>query len=181
MVVPRALQSDIVSTLRRVHPYEEPAFDLVPMVELPGDGGTGRVGVLPHPLTLAEFARHAAAVLPATAWGVRAAGSPDQIVETVAVCGGAGGGFIEAARAAGADVYLTADLKHHQSSEAVAERDGLTLVDAAHWATEQPFLRVLAQRLRDQFGTTVEVTVSEQVTDPWSLHIPSSESSLSPL
>jgi putative NIF3 family GTP cyclohydrolase 1 type 2 len=76
-------------------------------------------------------------------------------------------------------VFLTSDLKHHQAVEAVTERapGGLALVDAAHWATELPFLHVLAESLRGRFGTTVEVTVSTQVTDPFGLHVPSSESS----
>jgi len=114
-------------------------------------------------------------VLPATAWGVRAAGDPDRAVRTVAVCGGSGGSLAEAARAAGADAYLSADLRHHPTSEAVTERgsDGMALVDAAHWATEAPWLDAVADRLRDRFGTTVDVRVSRRVTDPWTVHAPS--------
>ena len=61
------------------------------------------------------------------------------MVATVAVCGGSGGDLAEAAAAAGADVLLTSDLKHHRTSEAVADL-GIALVDAAHWATEQPWV-----------------------------------------
>ena len=53
----------------------------------------------------------------------------------------------------------------------------MALVDAAHWATEAPWLDVLATRLRQTFGTTVNVTVSPTVTDPWTLHVPSPETS----
>jgi len=175
MVVPPARRADVLNALRAAHPYEEPAFDLLATVPLPGDVGTGRVGRLPAPLTLAEFARHAAAVLPATAWGVRAAGDPDRTVQTVAVCGGSGGSLVELARDAGADAFLTADLKHHPVVEAVTERDGsgMALVDAAHWATEAPWLDVVAAALHERFATTVEVRVSRQVTDPWTLHLPS--------
>jgi hypothetical protein len=183
MVVPHAIRARVVATLRSAHPYEEPAFDLLPMASLPSNRGTGRVGVLDQPMTLRAFVERAASVLGSTVWGVRAAGDPAQIVRTVAVCGGAGGSLVEAARAAGADAYLTSDLKHHQTSEAVFEHaPGLALVDAAHWATELPFLHELAGRLRDRFGTTVdapEILVSARVTDPWSLHVPSSESSSS--
>jgi putative NIF3 family GTP cyclohydrolase 1 type 2 len=133
------------------------------------------VGELRDATTLREFTTHAASVLPSTAWGVRAAGDPDRPVRTVAVCGGSGGGYAERARAAGADAYLTSDLKHHATNEAVAELggEGMGLVDAAHWATEAPWLDVLAARLRTEFGTTVEVEVSRLRTDPWTLHIPS--------
>jgi putative NIF3 family GTP cyclohydrolase 1 type 2 len=102
---------------------------------------------------------------------VRAAGDPDRPVRTVAVCGGSGGQYSEAARRAGADAYLTADLRHHPVVEAVSERDGvvMALVDAAHWATEAPWLDTVAAALRARF-TTVDVRVSRLVTDPWTLH-----------
>ncbi|MEO8887958.1 MAG: Nif3-like dinuclear metal center hexameric protein [Jatrophihabitantaceae bacterium] len=179
MVVPAVRVEAVVAALRAAHPYEVPAFDL--LAQLPGatTRGTGRVGVLREPMTLREFTSHAAAVLPATAWGVRAAGDPERSVRTVAVCGGSGAAYAETARRAGADAFLTADLKHHGTVEAVSERggDGMALVDAAHWATEAPWLNVVAARLRERFGTTVEVRVSHRVTDPWTLHAPSPESS----
>jgi putative NIF3 family GTP cyclohydrolase 1 type 2 len=146
---------------------------------VPGRRGTGRIGALDEPVPLAEFVRRAAQVLPKTVWGVRAAGDPQRPVRTVAVCGGSGGSLAETARAAGADAFLTADLKHHPAVEAVTERGGagMALVDAAHWATEAPWLDHLAAALRGRFGTTVDVRVSRQVTDPWTLHVPTSEAS----
>jgi dinuclear metal center YbgI/SA1388 family protein len=175
MVVPRRLRGEVVATLRSAHPYEEPAFDLLQMAPIPGRRGTGRVGALRAAVPLREFVAAAAAALPRTEWGVRAAGDPDRPVRTVAVCGGSGGAYIDAARRAGADVFLTADLKHHPAVEAVTERgdDAMALVDAAHWATEAPWLDALAAALRERFGTTVDVRVSRQVTDPWTLHVPS--------
>jgi dinuclear metal center YbgI/SA1388 family protein len=179
MVVPRALRSAVVSALRAAHPYEEPAFDLLLQAPQPTRRGTGRIGQLPRPLPLREFVAAAAAALPATAWGVRAAGDPERLIRSVAVCGGSGGSYSEDARRAGADAFLTADLKHHPVIEAVTERggDGMALVDAAHWATEAPWLQAVAARLRERFGTTVEVRVSRRVTDPWTLHAPSPETS----
>jgi putative NIF3 family GTP cyclohydrolase 1 type 2 len=172
MVVPPRLRERVIRALRDVHPYEEPAFDLYPQVAARSTRGSGRVGELATPMRLDEFARHAAAELPATVWGVRAAGDPARQVRTVAVCGGSGASLIETARAAGADAYLTADLKHHPAVEAVTERgaDAMALLDVAHWASEAPWVDVVAARLRRHFGTTVDVTASTIVTDPWSLH-----------
>ncbi|MFN2517602.1 MAG: Nif3-like dinuclear metal center hexameric protein [Jatrophihabitantaceae bacterium] len=178
MVVPSACRRAVVEALRATHPYEEPAFDLLAGSPVPGRRGTGRLGELERALSLRDFVVHVARQLPATAWGVRAAGDPDRLVRTVAVCGGSGGSLAEGARRAGADAYLTADLKHHSTVEAVTERsDGMALVDAAHWATEAPWLDVVAARLRETLGTTVEIRVSRHVTDPWTLHAPSPETS----
>ncbi len=175
MIVPRGRRHVVVEALRAAHPYEEPAFDVLQMAPVPAGRGTGRVGQLHPATTLAGFVELAAAALPGTVWGVRAAGDPRRAVRTVAVCGGSGGSLIESARRAGADVYLTADLKHHPGVEAVSERgqDAMALVDAAHWATEAPWLDSLADALRARFGTTVDVRVSRQITDPWTLHVPS--------
>ena len=174
MIVPAGARGAVVAALRQAHPYEEPAFDLLAQVSLPGPRGTGRVGTLAAPMSLREFLAHVAASLPATAAGVRAAGDPDRLVETVAVCGGSGASYADAARASGADAYVTADLKHHPTLEATAERgpEAMALIDAAHWATEAPWLDVLAAKLRETF--TVDVRVSRRVTDPWTLHAPSS-------
>ena len=175
MVVPAAARADVIGALRAVHPYEEPAFDLLAQAPLPTRRGTGRIGTLPRPMALREFLALAAAVLPATAGGVRAAGDPQRRISTVAVSGGSGGSLAGLARRAGADVLLTADLKHHPVVEEVSERGegGIALVDAAHWATEAPWLDQVAARLRERFGTSLDVSVSTQVTDPWTLHEPS--------
>jgi dinuclear metal center YbgI/SA1388 family protein len=132
----------------------------------------GRIGSLPAPITLREFAASVAKSLPATAWGVRAAGDPERVVSRVVVAGGACIELAAPAAAVGADVLLTSDVKHHRTSEAIAELD-IAIVDAAHWATEQPWLAVAADVLAAEAtaaGTTVECTVSTLVTDPFTLH-----------
>ncbi|SEP18025.1 Nif3-like dinuclear metal center hexameric protein [Trujillonella endophytica] len=137
--------------------------------------GLGRVGRLARPVPLREFAAAAAAALPATAGGVRLAGDPERPVTTVAVCGGSGGSLLPAAAAAGADVLLTSDLRHHPVSEA-GEAMALdparpALVDVAHWATEWPWLAVAARVLAADLGGRVEVIVAAQRTDPWTVHV----------
>jgi dinuclear metal center YbgI/SA1388 family protein len=166
VVLPRERRDHVVRALLAAHPYEEPAFDVLELATVLGARGIGRVGRLPEPMTLAELTRAAAAALPATAWGVRAAGDPLQVIETLAVCGGAGDDLLE--RAACADAYLTSDLRHHPASEAPA---GLALLDAAHWATEWPWLASAAEALTAATG--VDTAVSTQVTDPWTLQEPS--------
>ncbi|MDT0306093.1 Nif3-like dinuclear metal center hexameric protein [Streptomyces sp. DSM 44917] len=150
-----------------------------PLVPDPSDPagrrGLGRLGELETPLSLAEFTALAAARLPATAQGVRAAGDPDRPVRTVAVCGGAGDSLFARVRASGADAYLTADLRHHPASEA-REESPLALVDAAHWATEWPWCELAAAQLdavSERHGWGLRTHVSRRVTDPWGLHQPS--------
>ncbi|MFH8987111.1 Nif3-like dinuclear metal center hexameric protein [Streptomyces sp. NPDC017940] len=141
-----------------------------------GRRGLGRICELEHPLTLAEFAEHAARRLPATAQGVRVAGDPGRTVRTVAVSGGSGDSLFDAVRAAGVDAFLTADLRHHPVSEARAQTP-LALLDAAHWATEWPWCELAAAQLdeiSDRHGWGLRVHVSKTVTDPWTAHAASS-------
>ncbi len=139
-----------------------------------GRRGLGRIGELPAALRLDAFARQAAAGLPGTATGLRVAGDPDRPIRTVAVCGGAGDGLFDQVRAAGADAYLTADLRHHPASEA-RQHGGPALLDAAHWATEWPWCEQAAAQLdaiSDRHGWALRTHVSRLVTDPWTLHAP---------
>ncbi|MGW3242724.1 Nif3-like dinuclear metal center hexameric protein [Streptomyces sp. NPDC001070] len=155
-----------------------------PLVPDPADPagrrGLGRIGELPEPMTLAEFARRAAAGLPATATGLRVAGDPGRPVRTVAVCGGSGDSLFDDVRRAGVDVYLTADLRHHPASEA-QQAGPPALVDAAHWATEWPWCEQAARRLdevSERHGWALRTYVSRAVTDPWTAHAPAPELSL---
>lgn len=165
VVLPRRLRSSVLAAMRAAHPYEEVSHSLVEMAALPGRTGLGRVGDLPVPLRLADLVEQAARVLPATAWGVRAAGDPDRRVRRLAVCGGAGDGLLEQAARSGADAFLTSDLRHHAAAEAP---EGLALLDAAHWATEWPWLPAQAVRLAAATGLPCDI--SSLVTDPFSLH-----------
>lgn len=174
MVVHPARRTAVVAALRAAHPYEEPAYDLLVTATRSGDRGLGRVGELSEPESLRAFAQRVSGGLPATAAGVRVAGDLDAPVRTVAVCGGAGDDLFDDARSAGADVYVTADLRHHPASESLAHGRP-ALVDCSHWATEWPWLadaeRLLREGLEAQ-GATVETRVSRIVTDPWTARAP---------
>ena len=128
--------------------------------------GIGRVGTLPAPEPFAAFVDRVAAALPPTAWGVRGAGDPARPVRRVAVSGGAGDGMLDLARAAGVDVFVTADLRHHPADEHLRHAGAPALVDVAHWASEQPWCAQAAGILE---GAGVRATVSDARTDPWTL------------
>lgn len=170
-ICPRHLRSAAVAAMLAAHPYEEPAYDVLELAAFDEtDRGSGRIGRLGSPMSLRDFAGHVARVLNETAHGVRVAGDPDQPVETVGLCGGAGDFLLEHARAAGVDVYLTSDLRHHPASE-LREHGAPALVDVAHWAAESTWLPVLRRRLLDALGDTVEVNLSTTNTDPWTFRV----------
>jgi len=149
--------------------------DVVPLTPaangLPEEG-IGRVGDLPEAQTLGDFAARVFGILPAVAGGVRVAGDRDGLIRRVALCGGAGDSLFNEVRASDADVYLTADLRHHPASEAreAAVNDRPYLIDVSHFASEWLWLPAAAEALgnvlTDQ-GHDIEIRVSSTNSDPW--------------
>ncbi len=140
-LVGTAERDRVLAAMKAAHPYEEVAWDLSPAGRMDGRVGFGRIGRLAAPMALADFARKVGACLGENI--LRWAGDPHRRVERVAVVGGSGSTFLDAAARLGAEVMVTADVGHHRWEEA---RDlGLALVDAGHRATEEPGVAQLAR------------------------------------
>ena len=174
MIMPRARRAAVVAAMRAAHPYEEPAWHVHELAAEPSADGLGRVGELDPPVRLADFAGRVADALPATVSGVRVSGDPDAMITTVAVLGGAGDSLLDDARRAGADAYLTSDLRHHPASEFREYADAPALLDVAHWAAEWTWLPLLGRVIATE--TDARPLVSELRTDPWDFAVhPASE------
>jgi putative NIF3 family GTP cyclohydrolase 1 type 2 len=65
---------------------------------------------------------------------VRYTRAKNEMIRTVALCGGSGAEFIGEAIAQGADVYLTADCKYHEFQDADGQ---IGLIDIDHWISER--------------------------------------------
>ncbi len=170
VIAPPAARAGMLSALRRAHPYEEPAFDVFEEAPIPTQTGLGRVGVLEAPTTLRDFTERVRAALPETVWGVRAAGDPDAVVSTVALCGGAGDSFLGTVGSLGADVFVTSDLRHHPVDEHL-RAGGPAVVDVAHWASEWPWCDQARGIVDERFAqcTGWKSRVSVRRTDPWTV------------
>lgn len=165
VVVDRGGMARAMAALESVHPYEEVVIDLVPLIASPRPS-LGRIGRLRDPAPLATVARLLRDELPSP--HLRAAGNPDRLVEVIATVGGAGDSMVDDALAAGADCYVTGDLRHHVTLDAVA--DGLALIDAGHHAVEHaamaPWIDALEEE-RQRLGLTAPLVASAVDTQPW--------------
>lgn len=168
-VAPAALRSSLLKALHTVHPYEVPAYDITETAghqDLDTALGLGRVGELPQEMTLREFTQQVANALPETAWGIRAAGDPDQKVRTVAVSSGSGDSFLSAAAKLGVDVYVTSDLRHHPVDEHL-RAGGPAVIDTAHWASEFPWTAQARDIVENALELDTEIISLR--TDPWTI------------
>ncbi len=176
MVAAPAVRESVRRAMLDAHPYEEVAFSVTASAPRPTDRGSGRIGQLPEPMSLGDFAAHVTEHLPAHSSATRVAGDLDRTVSTVALCGGSGDFLLATADASGADVYVTSDLRHHPVSEHRERVDACAVIDVPHWAAEWTWLPVAAGEVAARCGDTVETRVSTIVTDPWTHVIPSTRS-----
>ena len=160
VLLPLHRQAAVLAALRRAHPYEEVAYELVKLENQHQDVGAGLVGELPEALRPAEFRQ-----LLKTALGVPVVRHTafDQDIKKVALCGGAGSFLTSAAVAAGADAYVTGDVKYH---EFFAPEGQLMLCDVGHFESEQFTSEIFHDLLLAAFGRTFAVLFAETPTNP---------------
>lgn len=159
-IYPVHLERTILAALLEAHPYEEVAYDLIPVANGHPGIGAGMVGELDKPLEESRFL-----ALVKQAFGlkvIRHTKCLDRPVQKVAWCGGSGAFLIAKAKAAGADAYLTGDVKYHEFFEADSK---LLLADIGHYGSEQFTMNLIQRRLHELFPTFA-VRLTEIVTDP---------------
>ena len=142
------LQNKVIAALRKAHPYEEVAFDIIQLENTSPEIGAGQIGTLPQPMEELEFLRHLKATMKA---GVvrytKLAGKP---VQKVAVCGGTGSFLLGAAQRQKADVFITADFKYHEFFDAEGK---IVIADIGHYESEQFTMELFSEFLQEKFPT----------------------------
>ena len=160
VIFPSHLQHAIIQALIKAHPYEEVAYDVVSLVNTHAGTGAGLVGELPRPLDEKSFL----ALLKEqfNLQVVRHTALLDKPVQKVALCGGAGSFLISKALGAGADVFVTGDMKYHEFFDADRR---MVIADIGHFESEQFTTALLIEVLQEKF-TTFAVLKSGVPTNP---------------
>jgi dinuclear metal center YbgI/SA1388 family protein len=166
-VVPIARVSEVITALRKSHPYEEPAFDLITLAPVPSTMGQGRVGSLSESASVGELVDRLKASLEISS--ILVTGEMDRTATTIAMCAGAGGEFVDDAIAAGAEVFLTGELRHHDAIKLA--RAGVAAICTLHSNSERPVLRRLKARLEALVAEPIRPVflVSQTDRDPFSI------------
>lgn len=155
---------NLIAALKRNHPYEEMAYDVIALENggLVNEKGLGKIGVLSQPMDAADFIANTKERL--GLFALRGAGKVPDIVRRVAICSGAGADMIGLAKAKRADVLITGDLKHHDGQRAL--ENNIWVLDAGHYGTEKwvtnCFQQILTAGLAD---SCPEMIVAETARD----------------
>jgi putative NIF3 family GTP cyclohydrolase 1 type 2 len=149
--------NEVLAALRKAHPYEEPAFDLVQLAAPPEKLGQGRIGSLPP----AEFDRVVERIKHQLGLGhLLIAGPADGTITRAACCAGACGDMLDDAIKQKAQLYLTGEMRHHDAIKAA--KAGMTVICTLHSNSERAVLKRLELRLAE---LAPELTVQRSRTD----------------
>jgi len=148
MVVDNSLINRAMDVIREVHPYESPAIEVSGLTNAMSEIGLGAVCACPEGLTAAEFIQRVKDVFGSPVVRHTAIHDPGLVMRRIALCGGAGGEFIGDALNAGAQVYLSSDIRYHDFQD---YQDRILLVDIGHFeseqCTKQIFYDVITQKI----------------------------------
>ena len=159
-LVEKHAQKNILKTLFATHPYESVAYELIPINNTDPSRGMGLLGELPEAMAPTPFMEHCRSVFGTPV--LRHSQLLDQKIRKVALLGGSGSFAIGAAKAAGADAFLTADLKYHNFFEAEGK---ILLVDIGHYESEQFTQKIIHAHLEEKFPNFANISQSS-ATNP---------------
>ncbi len=160
IVFPEHLKSTIISTLKKSHPYEEAAYDIMALENNHNRVGSGMIGELSEPISEKDFLKHTAEIFKVPV--IRHTNLLNRPIQKVAYCGGAGSFLLSHARGEGADVFITGDFKYHEFFDSESK---ILILDVGHFESEQFTPELLKQLLEKKFHTFA-VLLSEVKTNP---------------
>lgn len=148
VIIPAYLESRVVAAMKAAHPYEEVAYEVVSLSNTHQGIGSGVIGELPAALDETQFLTRLKEVFGVPV--IRHTALSGKPVKKIALCGGAGSFLISKALAAGADAYITGDLKYHEFFDANSR---ILLADIGHYESEQFTINLLQEILEQKFPT----------------------------
>ena len=160
-VLPEHLKNNVIRAMISTHPYEEVAYDLYRIENTMPGAGLGCIGELKSSITDSELIERLGKLFEARV--IRHTQLTGKTVKKLAVMGGSGGAYINKAISAGADAYVTADIKYHTFFEAATTN--LLFIDIGHYESEKPALGILYELITKKFPKFA-VLFSEINTNP---------------
>lgn len=131
-VFPVHLQNEIISALKKSHPYEEVAYDIYSLENKFSKAGFGMTGELEKPMSEEEFLNHLKTVFQCEI--IRHTELFGKPVHKIAVCGGSGSFLLNKAIESGANFFVTGDVKYHQFFDTQKK---IVIADLGHFESEQ--------------------------------------------
>jgi dinuclear metal center YbgI/SA1388 family protein len=160
VIFPSHLEHSIIKAMKSAHPYEEVAYDVVNLSNSHQAIGSGVIGNLDKPVDETSFLEQVKKVFNLKT--IKHTALLNKPINKVALCGGSGSFLISKALAAGADVFITADIKYHDFFDSNSR---IVIADIGHYESEQFTIDLLKEKLEQKF-TTFAVLKTMVETNP---------------
>jgi dinuclear metal center YbgI/SA1388 family protein len=160
IIFPAWLQGAVIKAMQAAHPYEEVAYDIIPLLNQHHQTGAGLVGNLPQAMPETDFLQILKKLFQVPV--IKHTALLQKNIQRVALCGGAGSFLINNALRSGADIFITGDMKYHEFFDA---DNRLIIADIGHYESEQFTINLLADGLAKKF-TTFAVLKTKANTNP---------------
>ncbi|MDT2864997.1 Nif3-like dinuclear metal center hexameric protein [Vagococcus carniphilus] len=160
------IEKEVIEAIKKVHPYEEPAYDIFTLDNLTDDYGIGRIGDLKEAMSLMDFTSKVKKTFNLD--GLRLiTDTKDKEIKRIAICGGSGEKFYKDALKKKADVYITGDVYYHTAHDMI--EDKLSVIDPGHYIEEACKLKFVEMfnNWKQEYQWDVSFFVSETNTNPF--------------
>lgn len=161
VILPRHSLSHVINEMLKAHPYEEVAYDIVPLENAYPNSGSGLAGRLPKTVSMTDFIPVIKKI-----WGikhVRLSGNLKQKIQTIALCTGSGASLLDKAIGAGADLFITGDVKYHAG--VMALRSNICVLDIGHFHSEIASVSLLKNIFQKLFPSELQLIHYQKLKD----------------
>ncbi len=161
VILPRRSLNRVMDAMLKAHPYEEVAYDVIPLENSYPNTGSGILGKLPKMVTMTNLIP----VIKKTGGikKLRLCGNPNKKIQTIALCTGSGASLLDKAISAGADLLITGDVKYHAGVSAL--RHDMCLLDIGHFHSEIASVSLLKNIFQKIFGRTLQLLHYQSLKD----------------
>ncbi len=160
IIVPKEKIKNVLSAMLKTHPYEEVAYDIIPL-EIESPHGSGLYGKLPQPISMQQATQKIKKIFGVKKF--RLAGKMNQKIKTIGLCTGSGASLLTQAIKAGVDLFITGDVKYHAAVEAL--RNDVCLVDVGHFYSEISSVSLLKTLFKNLFGSQLHLAEYSRLKD----------------
>lgn len=160
VIYTKDIENNVISKLIESHPYEEVAYDLIPLSNNSDKIGSGIIGELEEEISAMSFLNSLKNKMNTKC--IRHTKLINKNIKTIAVCGGSGSFLLKNAISQKADIFITGDFKYHEFFDA---DNKIVIADIGHFESEQFTINLLVSILKEKF-TTFAIHLTEKETNP---------------
>jgi len=160
VIIPKYATANAITSMLKSHPYEEVAYDTIPLENSSNNIGAGMIGTLDRPVKSLDFLKTLKKQMNVNL--IKHTAILQEEINTVAICGGSGSFLLNDAIHQGADIFITGDFKYHQFFDADGQ---IIIADIGHYESEFYTCELLHDKLKEKFSKFA-VHLTKKNTNP---------------